>query len=246
MVNVLLAGDLFVTPDVLAEALERHLPGATTTRLQGTWPDDAMIEIGGVHEAVGDEDELIEALKGVEVCFTHSHPITRKVIAASPDLKLITVCRGGPVNADKAAASDHGVALSYTPGRNATATTEHSVGMILSAARQIAQRHHELVSGEWRGDYYRYELVGPELHGATVGLVGYGAIGSRVAGILKAMGMRVRVYDPYLREPLPDGYEHVADLDDLLASANVLTIHARQTDENRGLIGAREIGLMPA
>lgn len=246
MVKVLLAGDLFVTPAVLGDALATVLPDAETSVLQGLFPDVAMETIGGVHEAVGDEDELIAALQGVDACFTHTHPLSRRVIANSPDLKQITVCRGGPVNADVAAATEHGVALTFAPGRNATATTEHSVGMILAAARQIAQRHHELVTGEWRGDYYRYELVGPELYGSTVGLVGYGAIGKRVAGILQAMGMKVRVFDPYLNDPLPEGMEQVAELDELLASANVLTIHARQTPETMGLIGAREIALMPA
>lgn len=245
MVKVLLAGDLFVTPQVLADALARHLPEAQTAVLQGAFPELPLTEIGGVHEAVGDEDELIAALRGVDVCFTHTHPLTERVIANSPDLKLITVCRGGPVNADRDAATRHGVALTFAPGRNATATTEHSVAMILAAVRQIAQRHGELTDGQWRGDYYRYEQVGPELAGETAGLVGYGAIGSRVARILVAFGMRVRVFDPYLRGELPDGVERAADLDGLLASARVVTLHARLTDENRGLIGAREIALMP-
>ena len=144
-----------------------------------------------------------------------------------------------------AAATAAGVVLSFTPGRNATATTEHSVAIILAAVRQIAQRHGELIAGQWRGDYYRYEQVGPELAGGTAGLVGYGAIGSRVAAILQALGMTVRVFDPYLSEDLPAGIEKVDALDDLLASADLLTIHARLTAENAGLIGAREIALMP-
>lgn len=245
MVKVLLAGDLFVTPEVLEKALRRHLPEAETSVLQGNFPEDPLATIGDVKEAVGDEDALIAALQGVDVCFTHTMPLTTRVIEACPDLKMITVCRGGPVNANAQAATNAGVALTYTPGRNATATTEHSVAMILAAVRQIAQRHGELVAGQWRGDYYRYEQVGPELAGGTAGLVGYGAIGSRVAAILQAMGMTVRVFDPYLQGELPVGMELVADLDELLTSANLLTVHARQTEENAGLIGAREIALMP-
>lgn len=246
MVKVLLAGDLFVTPQVLADALARHVPDAETSVLQGDFPETPLANYGGVKEAVGDEDELIAALQGVDVCFTHTHPLSAKVLAACPDLKMVTVCRGGPVNADLGAATEHGVLVSFTPGRNATATAEHSVAMILAAVRQIAQRHSELTSGEWRGDYYRYEQVGPELSGGTAGLVGYGAIGSRVAGVLLALGMKVRVYDPYLSGDLPAGVEKVESLHDLLASADLLTIHARLTAENAGLIGAREIALMPA
>lgn len=99
MVKVLLAGDLFVTPQVLADASARHLPELRrrqTAWQQGAFPESPLTEIGGVHEAVGDEDELIAALRGVDVCFTHTHPLTERVIANSPDLKLITVCRAGP------------------------------------------------------------------------------------------------------------------------------------------------------
>ncbi|WP_040159155.1 2-hydroxyacid dehydrogenase [Nigerium massiliense] len=246
MVKVLLAGDYFVTPEVLATALERHLPEAETSVLQGEFPEQPLSEDPeGVHESVGSEDDLIAALQGVDVCFTHTFPVTRKVMDACPDLRMVTVTRGGPVNADKQAATEHGVVVSFTPGRNATATTEHSLAMILAAVRQIAQRHEELRQGKWPGNLYRYDLVGPELAGGTVGLVGYGAIGSRVALVLQAMGMRVRVFDPYFKGELPEGMEAVDDLDDLLASANVLTLHARLTDDNKGMIGAREMALMP-
>lgn len=245
MVSVLLAGDEFVTPDVLRDAIEQHVPDATITAVQGDFPSTPLADIGNVREAVGDEDELIQALQGVDVCFTHTHPLTDKVLNACPDLKMVTVCRGGPVNADITTATENGVAVTFTPGRNATATTEHSVAMILAAVRQVAQRHEELRRGEWRGDYYQYDRVGPELAGSTAGLVGYGAIGSRVATILVAMGMKVLVYDPYLTEELPEGITPVDSLEGVLQHANVLTLHARLTEENTGLIGASEIALMP-
>ncbi len=246
MVKVLLSGDGFVTVDVLARALARHLPEAETVSLANEWPLEPVGDVGGVREAQGDEERLIEALRGCDVCFTHTQPVTEKVLAASPDLTMVTVCRGGPVNADADAATEHGVLLTFTPGRNATATAEHSVAMIMAAVRQIPQRHAELVTGEWRGDYYLYDQVGPEIAGSTVGLVGYGAIGSRVAAIMMALGARVVVYDPYLSVDLPSGVERVEDLDALLAQSSIVTIHARETAENRGLIGARELALMPA
>lgn len=246
MVNVLLAGDAFVTPEVLGAALARHVGGVETTSIVNEWPTTAMGPVGGVQEAQGDEDTLIAALAGVEVCFTHTFPFTEKVLAASPDLRLITVCRGGPVNVDAAAAVRHGVTVTFTPGRNATATTEHTVAMLLAAVRQVAQRHGELRVGDWRGDYYQFDQVGPEVRGSTVGLVGYGAIGARVAHILQAMGARVVVFDPYVEASrLEGGVEKVEELDDLLRQSNILSLHARLTESNQGLIGAREIGLLP-
>ncbi len=152
----------------------------------------------------------------------------------------------GPVNADAAAATLQGAIMTFTPGRNATATAEHSVARILAAVRQVAQRHVELMQGEWRGDHYLFERVGSEVRGSVVGLVGLGAVGSRVATIMTAMGAHVLVYDPYLGEVrVPEGVTLVAKLGDLLAQSNILTIHARLTAENSHMIGAEQIARMP-
>lgn len=244
MVKVLVAGDRFILPELLLEALARHVPDAETTVIKGSWPVTPFAEIGEVSEAEGDEDALIRALDGCEVAFVHASPFTEKVIAAvAPTLKLITVGRGGPVNINVAAATEHGVRVSNAPGRNATSTAEHSVAMILAAVRQLVDRHNELVAGAWRGDYYAYENVAPEVRGATVGLIGYGAIGSRVARILNAMGAQVLAYDPYV-EDMPDA-EKLTDLDELLRRSSILTLHPRLNDETRGMIGAEQLALLP-
>jgi D-3-phosphoglycerate dehydrogenase len=246
MVKVLLAGDQFVTPDVLGAALEREVPGAETTAIANVWPTTPFFAVDGVDEACGDQDELIAAVQGVDVAFVHTFPFTERVFASAPDLRLVTVTRGGPVNIDLEAAARHGVTVTNAPGRNATATAEHSLAMILGAVRQITQRHEELRAGDWRGDHYRYDRVGLEIKGSTVGVIGHGAVGSRVVPPLVAMGAHVLVYDPYVDPAtVPDGAEHVKDLDDLLVRSQILTLHARLTANNRGMIGAREIALLP-
>ena len=247
--TILLAGDGFVTTGVLRRAVEGQ-PGidgsVELNELQSNWPNEPYRDFAGVREAFGDEDELIAALKGAQVCFSHTYPFSEKVIAASPDLQLITICRGGPVNVDIEAATRHGVVVSYTPGRNAIATAEHSVAMIMAAARQIAQRDAELKAGQWRSDYYNYDQVGPEISGKTVGVCGYGAVGSRVARILAAMGAHVVVYDPWVDpSALEPGMELAENLDLMLARASVLTLHSRLTAENQNMIGAEQIALLP-
>ncbi|MDI9629755.1 MAG: 2-hydroxyacid dehydrogenase [Acidobacteriota bacterium] len=243
--KILLAGDGFVLTEILQTAIDESGLDAQTVQISNDWPVTPMIDIGGVHEANGDEDVLIEALQGCEVLFTHTQPVTEKVMTASPDLKLVVVCRGGPVNADVAAATRLGIQVCNTPGRNANATTEHSLAMILAAARQISQRDAELKAGNWRGDYYRYELVGPELFGSTIGLVGYGAIGRRVATALVAMGAHVLIFDPYLTGPLPTDLTQVETLEELLRRSNVLSLHARATAENAGMIGREQLAMLP-
>ncbi len=244
--RVLLAADGFVTADVMAEALKNELPDAETASITSEWPDEPFLDIADVKEAYGDEDELIAALQGCEVALTHTYPFTEKVFAACPDLKLVTVCRGGPVNANLEAATNAGVVVTFTPGRNAVATAEHTVAMILATARQIVQRHMEVVARQWRSDYYKFESVGPEIGSSRVGVVGYGAVGSRVAATMAAMGAQVFVYDPWAKpQSVPAKIEFVDSLDELLPQSDILTLHARVTAENHHMINAAALAKMP-
>jgi len=156
------------------------------------------------------------------------------------------VSRGGPVNANLAAATRHGVAVTFAPGRNAQATAEHTVAMILSALRRIPETQADLAAGTWRGDYYEYDRVGPELAGSVVGLVGYGAIGSRVARMLKGLGAHVLVHDPYVEAETLGDLAEKASLDELLRRSSIVSLHARVTAETRGMIGPAELNAMPA
>ena len=243
--KVVAAGDGFVRTDILRKALAEQGLVDNVVDIDNDWPLTPLVDIDGVHEANGDQDALVAALRGAQVLITHTQPVTERVLQASPDLRLVVICRGGPVNADIDAATAAGVMVTNTPGRNANATTEHSLGMILAATRQISQRDAELKAAQWRADYYQYDEVGPEIFGSTVGLVGYGAIGRRVTAALVAMGAQVLVFDPFLKETLPEGVELVDELDDLLRRSAILTIHARATADNAGLIGRRELALLP-
>lgn len=244
--KVLLAGDQFVTNQVLEEALTQKLPQVKIAKISSSWPVPPFQDVAEVKEALGDEDELIAALKGCEVAFSHTFPFTEKVISASPDLRLITICRGGPVNVNIEAATRHGVMVSYTPGRNAIATSEHTVGMIYAALRQIPQRHLELVNGKWRSDYYKFENVGPELACSTVGLVGYGAVGKLVAKTLLATGAKIVVYDPWAdTADAPEELEFVDSPAQLFEVSNIVSIHARATADNHHMVDAKILALMP-
>jgi D-3-phosphoglycerate dehydrogenase len=245
MTRVLAAGDHFVLTDLLVEALAREVPdGLEISELTLGWPTEPFGRVAEVDEASGSEDQMIEALRGVEVCVTQMAPLTEKVLDASPDLRLFCISRGGPVNANIPAATEHGVAVTYAPGRNATATAEQSVGMLIAATRRIPQTHADLSGGTWRGDYYRYDAVGPELENSTVGVIGYGAIGSRVARILAGFGANVLAHDPYLApEAFAAGVEQV-ELDELLSRSRFVTLHARVTPDNKKMIGVAQIALM--
>jgi D-3-phosphoglycerate dehydrogenase / 2-oxoglutarate reductase len=246
MTRVLAAGDHFVLNRLFVDALHHEIPdGLEVSELTLPWPVEPFGRVGEVDEASGTEDAMIEALQGVDVCVTQLAPLTEKILDASPDLKLFCVSRGGPVNTNLDAATRHGVAVTFAPGRNATATAEHTLSMMLAAARRIPQTHGDLAAGTWRGDYYSYDKVGPELEDSTVGLVGYGAIGSRVARMLAGFGAEVLVFDPYVTPEALAGRAEQVELDELLTRSKIVSLHARVTPETTGMIGAAQIAAMP-
>ncbi|MBA3416610.1 MAG: 2-hydroxyacid dehydrogenase [Chloroflexia bacterium] len=245
----LLAGDRFVLNRLLRAALEERAPGRLLyTEHEFAWPVEPFGPVAEVLEAAGSEDELIPLLAGVEVVVTEMAALTRRVLdsAAAADLKLIMVCRGGPVNVNLEAATGRGIPVCYTPARNATATAEYTVGLLLAAMRKLAFGHAELSRGTWRGDYYAYDEAGTELEGKTVGLVGFGAVGSRVARVLRAFGAEVLVADPYVDPAQVEAVEgRVVPLDELLPRADAVSLHARLTPETRHILDRAAIARLP-
>ncbi len=248
MTSVLAAGDHFVGPHLFADALHRQVPehDLEVRTLCLPWPVEPFGPVAGVREASGTERQMLDALPGVEVVATQMAPITADVLAANPQLRFVGVCRGGPVNVDLDAATEHGVVVSYAPGRNAAAAAEFAVGLILAALRRIPGSDAELKEGHWRGDYYAYDNAGLELDGGTAGLVGYGAIGRIVARVLRAFGAHVLIADPFVRaeEAAADGVEPV-ELDELLRRSSVVSLHARLTPETEHLLNADNLTLLP-
>jgi len=244
--RVLAAGDEFVGTGLLIDAVRAEVADAEFSRLSLPWPVEPFGPVAGVHEASGTEEQVIEALGGAEVAVTQMAPFTKKVFAAAPELKMVSISRGGPVNVDLAAATEAGVAVTFAPGRNAAAAAEFAIGLILAGMRRISTASAELLGGQWRGDYYAYTNAGLELEGSTVGLVGYGAIGSRVAKVLLAFGAKVLVADPFAdpAKIAADGAELV-ELDELLRRSPVVSLHARLTEQTKHLINAEKLALLP-
>lgn len=241
--TILASGDHFVTTSLLTGALRDRVGAADVTEQTLPWPHVPFGPVAEVDEASGTEDELIAALPGVRVLVTQMAPVTERVLAAAPDLELVVVCRGGPVNVNLEAAARRGVTVRATPGRNAIAAAEHAVALLLAALRQIPQIHQGVREGQWRSDLYALDAVGSELAGSTVGLIGFGAIGARVARILRAFDATVLVHDPFV-ETAPEGVALVG-LDELLERSTSVSLHARLAPENRHMIAAPQIARMP-
>jgi D-3-phosphoglycerate dehydrogenase len=252
-IAVAVIGDRFMRPDFFVAALERLDPSRFAIRtLELPWPDEPMVHgyrdggLAGLKEYMGDPAEIAQFLGGAAILVTHLAPVSAAMLGGLPDLKLIAVSRGGPVNIDLGAARARGIPVVNAPGRNASAVAEFTIGAILAETRLITRGHVSMSRGMWRGDLYRADTTGDELCAMTVGLIGYGHIGTRVVRLLKPFGCRILVTDPYVRlDPADaaDGVEQV-DLDTLLHRCDIVSLHARVTAETTGLIGAREFGLM--
>jgi D-3-phosphoglycerate dehydrogenase len=237
--KLLVIGDHFIRPELMRSKLGDLVTHFEVIEASTPFPLEPFRDIAEVKEASGSEEQMIEMLQGVSICVAHHAPLTEKVLDHAPDLRLFVVCRGGPVNANLDAATRHGVSVAYTPARNAAATAEHTIAMILSALRGIPSADEAIRKGVWKGNY-TWDTAGFELETATVGLIGYGAIGRIVARILTAFGTKVLVYDPFVKLDLNDPVEQV-ELRELLKRSNVVSLHARATKESRGILGAAEI-----
>jgi D-3-phosphoglycerate dehydrogenase / 2-oxoglutarate reductase len=189
---------------------------------------------------------VVDFIGNAEILVTQLAPMSRAMLARLPQLKMIAVSRGGPVNIDMQAARDHGVLVVNTPGRNASAVAEFTIGAILAQTRKITEGHEGLRAGVWRGDLYRADVTGRELNELTIGVIGYGNIGTKVVKLLRAFGARVLVHDPYVQlapEDAAAGVE-LTTLGRLLAEADVVTLHARVTDETRNMMNAEAFAKM--
>ena len=245
--EVAIIGDRFMLAEMFDAALRDACGNRVETRLHELpWPDEPMEHgyrvpgMEGLKEYMGAPDDIVARIGSAEILITHLAPLSATMMERLPGLRLVAVSRGGPVNVDRAAARERGILVVNTPGRNASAVAEFTIGAILAATRNIARGHEALRRGEWRGDLYRADEIGNELSDMTVGVVGYGEIGIRVVRLLKAFGCRVLVADPYVQltpEDARDGVRLVA-LEELLEGSDVVTLHARVTPETEGFIDA--------
>ncbi len=251
--QIAVIGDRFMKPEAFLEALGPIAgEGSELRSLELPWPDEPMRHgyvdggIPGLKEYMGEPEEIIRFVDGAEILINHLAPITGGMLDRLKHLKLIAVARGGPVNIDIAACHQRGVTIVNAPGRNSSAVAEFTIGAILAETRLIRAGHEALRKGEWRGDLYRADLTGTELSELTVGLIGYGFIGTKVVRLLKPFGCRILVADPYKAlspEDVADGVVPV-DLDRLLTESDVVSLHARVTEETKGFLAAPQFARM--
>nr|MBA2276612.1 D-glycerate dehydrogenase [Chloroflexia bacterium] len=190
-------------------------------------------------------EELADLLHGVDGALTLlTDTIDGDVLDREPQLKVISNFAVGYDNVDVEAATARGVAVCNTPGVLNAATGEFAFTLLMAAARRVVEAADYVRAGRWQ-TWGPKLLLGQDVVGATLGIVGFGRIGREVAKMARGFEMRILAYDPFEDEAAAREYNATyVPLDDLLRASDFVTLHVALTPETEQLIGAREFGLM--
>lgn len=189
------------------------------------------------------EEELIKIIPEYDALMVRSQTkVTAKIIEAGKNLKIIGRAGVGVDNIDIDTATQKGVIVVNSPDGNTMAAAEHTIALMLAMARNIAPAATSTKSGKWD----RAKFTGCELYKKTLGIIGLGKIGSHVAEVAKALGMKLAVYDPYTSEEVVKkmGGEYVATLEEFWAKPDFITVHVPKTKETVNLINKDTIAKM--
>jgi len=186
-------------------------------------------------------DELKERVKEADIVIVGWSDLTRDIIDSARKLKMISIWATTCHYANLEAAKERGILVTHVPGYATESVAEHTFALLLAAVRKLplADKHVR------RGDFDWRPFAGRELAGKTIGVIGTGVIGCRVAEIAKVFGMRILGYDKYpnLKRAEEIGIKHV-DLKTLLKESDIITLHVTLTSETERLIGKKEIETM--
>ncbi|MFD8811416.1 2-hydroxyacid dehydrogenase [Streptomyces sp. NPDC059627] len=214
-----------------------ELPGSGLRRLAGA--ADVVSWHGPAKPGPDDLAAIVPGSTGILAL--GNDPVDAALMdAAGPSLRVIALASMGFDNVDRSAAAERGIVVTHTPGVLAETTADLTFALILAARRRLGAAAGSLAQGAW--DQFRmHDYLGLDIHGATLGLIGYGQIGRAVARRAQGFGMRVIHHDPYAADDLLSAS---VTLETLLAEADVVSLHVPLTPETRHLISHRELAAM--
>lgn len=188
-------------------------------------------------------EQVRERLRGASICITNKVVLTAADIDALPQLKMVAVAATGTNNVDLAACHARGIVVSNIRNYSLAAVPEHCFALMLALRRNLRAYCADVDAGLWQKSE-RFCLLGhpiADLAGSRLGIIGYGALGRRVATIARAFGMRVSVVT---RSPVDDADVEAVTLEQLLVQSDVVSLHAPLTPATKGMIGTKELGMM--
>jgi glycerate dehydrogenase len=189
------------------------------------------------------DSTVAERIADADIVFTNKIRLTRELLERAPKLSFIALTATGTDNIDTDCAKEHGIGVANIRHYCTQSVVEHVFGALLSLTHSLEQYHRSVRAGDWQRstDFCMLNFPVKELSSMTLGVVGYGALGQGVARIAREFGMKVLISARPGSRTAPDG--RVA-FDQLLAEADVISLHCPLTDDTRNLFGAREFGAM--
>jgi len=192
-----------------------------------------------ISKSASKEEDLSNQIKDCEIVVIRSATkLTKEVLDKAEKLKIIARCGVGVDNVDLDFAKSKNIFVTNSPSANLISVVELTVALIISASRKLSLADLHLKNGEWN----RSEFLGFELYGKTLGIVGFGKAGRLVAERMKSFGMSIVFYDPYVTDW--NGSEESIELDDLLRTADVVSIHVIKTKDTENLISKDKLDLL--
>jgi D-3-phosphoglycerate dehydrogenase len=186
------------------------------------------------------DDQLVDAMADSDAWIVGLQRASGRVLQAGRTLRVVCVHGVGVDHVDLESATRHGIVIANTPGTNASAVAELTIGLILALARDVVRSNRVVRNGGWEVP------VGHELSGKTLGIVGYGHIGRRVAILARCLGMAVLAHSKHVETSgdQRDDSVRFVPLNALRQEADYISVHTALREDTRGLIGERELGLM--
>lgn len=201
-----------------------------------------LLKQAGIEVVMADRnDEIIrKEIKTAAAVVTRIYELPPELLETAPNLKIVSKHGVGYDNIPVAWCKAHGIAVTVTPGANSQSVAEHTITLMLALAKNlmiVIKAYKEI------GFAAKNTFPGMEILGKTIGIIGVGHIGSRVAKMAMGLGMKVIAYDPYVKS-VPEGVVLTDDKDEVVRQADVLTLHPVLNDETRNIIGRKELALM--
>lgn len=249
--RTLIIGDHFIGAGLVRHAIATTLGGDFGPVRSVDWAGETMEEQHAEQqvmewdgpEAVRTPTEIVEAVGDAEIIATHFAPISAAVLEAGEHLRAVVVARAGVENVNLDAATRRDVAVVNIQGRNANAVAEQVVGLMLSETRDLARNDAAIRAGGWSSKPASSVF---EIATRTVGLIGFGHVGRMLARRLSGFEVTILVYDPYVDAATitAHGGQKVDDFDRIFRESDIVSLHARLTDETHRFIGREHFELM--
>ncbi len=201
-----------------------------------------LLELGEITDISGSSnkhEELLNHIIEAEIVVIRSSThLTKEILEHAKKIKIIARCGVGVDNVDVEFAKSREIFVTNAPTANLISLVEHTIGLILSTARRIHESNVSTKSGKWE----KNKFVGLELHKKQLGIIGFGKAGKLLSERLKSFGMKVVFYDPFVSDW--EGEEQGVELDYLLSSSDVVSVHVIKTPQTENLLSKEKLNLL--